>query len=258
MKNWKKALFLTLIIAGILVVVAVLLGILNATVLDGAINLGWTDYRYDNEDAPVEYNRGEGSVFSERITSISVDWLEGNVRVEVCEDTFISLSEQSEEPLNDADLVHWYVFPSEGGDELMIKSRESGSFFGGTPEKDLILRIPKSMLSQIGALVIKSHDGDVTLEAVSAHALNVECTDGDIRAHLSSVPQLLSIVAKDGQVQLLLPKNADFLLYWTKNSGVVVSDVGFTTEGGAYRFGAGGAQFYVTTDDTDLFLTFAK
>ena len=246
MKKWKQVLCITLIIMGVLVASAVVIGILNATVFNGSINFGWTDYRYESDG----YTVGEGTVFDAGITSISVDWLEGDVQIEVCEDDFISVSELCMEELTDATRLHWRV----SGTELSVKSRESAWFFGSDPEKKLTLRIPERMLAQMGALTVKTHDGDLTLAGVSARSLSVECVDGDLYAAMPFAPQTLSVTAKDGQAALVLPKDASFSLQWTRDEGIIVTDFAIRSEDGNYVVGSGESQFYVTTDDEYLMI----
>ena len=247
MKKWKQALCIVLIIMGVLVVAAVAIGILNATVFDGAINFGWTDYRYESDG----YTAGEGTVFDAGITSVSVDWLEGDVQIEVCQDDFISVSEFGEGVLSEAQQLHWRV--TDG--TLSVKSRESAWFFGSDPEKKLVLRIPEKMLAQLDLLSVASHDGDVTLKMVSAHSVNVECKDGDVWATMPQTPQALRITAKDGKASIQLPKNASFRLNWIKNEGALVTNFA-AVENNGYVVGSGESQFDITTDDEDLIVEF--
>ena len=244
MKKWKQVLCITLIIVGVLLVSAVVIGILNATVFDGAINFGWTSYHYDS----TGYTVGEGSVFDTEIRKISVDWLEGDVQIEVCEDDFISVSEFCREELSDVTRLHWRA----DGAELSVKSRESAWVFGSDPEKKLTLRIPARMLAQMESLTVKTHDGDISLVNVSARTINLECGDGDLRATLPFMPEIVSTTALGGQTTFLLPQNASFSLQWTKNEGVIITDFDLQKEADRYVVGSGKSQFFVTTDDENL------
>ncbi len=246
MKKWKQVLCITLIIVGILLVSAVVIGILNATVFDGAINFGWTSYHYDATD----YTVGEGSIFDTGIKMISVDWLEGNVQIEVCEDDFISVSESCREELSDVTRLHWRV----SGAELSVKSRESAWVFGSDPEKKLTLRIPERMLAQMESLTVKTHDGDISLVNVSAQTVNLECGDGDLRATLPFMPKFVSTTALGGQTTFSLPKDASFSLQWTKDEGLIVTDFDLRNEDFGYVVGSGESQFFVITDDENLII----
>ena len=249
MKKWKQALFITLIIMGVLVAFAVVIGILNATVLDGAINFGWNNYRYDATGFTV----GEGSVFDTSITAIELDWRAGDVRIEVCEDDFISVSEHSAERLTDVTRVHW---KAESG-TLTIKTRESGWFFGSDVEKSLTLRIPEKMFDQLASLTVESGNGNVVLSGIGAQSITVNSRDGDVKMSLSQTPLSMNVTAKDGQVTMQLPRDASFALEWTKNEGFLVSNFHGVNAENAYVVGDGASKFYVATDEGDLIVDFA-
>jgi hypothetical protein len=248
MKKWKQALCITLIIMGVLVFFAVVIGVLNATVLDGAINFGWNNYRYDS----TGYTVGEGSVFDTSIASISVDWRSGTLRIEACEDDFISISEQSREMLTDATRVHWKA----EGCALTIKSRESGWFFGSDVEKSLILRIPQKMFAQLDSITVESGNGNVALAGVGARSITLNSKAGDLNLSLAQTPDALNVTAKKGQVAIQLPRDASFSLEWTKNEGFLVSNFPVSSVENTYVVGNGASKFCVVTDEGDLIVDF--
>ena len=131
MKQFKKPLIILLIIVAALLVGAVILGVLNALVGKGKWTFGWTDYSYDDAD----YEVGDGSIPATRITSIDLDWIDGNVRIIACKDAFLSLTESTDSELTEASRVRWQV--NELG-ELSIKYRKSSFFLGKTHNKNLL------------------------------------------------------------------------------------------------------------------------
>ena len=94
-KKLKRVLTILGITIGASLAVAILIGILNALVANGTWSFGWSDYRYDESG----YEVGEGSVFSDDLTTLSIDWIDGEVRIVSCGDQYISLSETSDEKL---------------------------------------------------------------------------------------------------------------------------------------------------------------
>ena len=221
-KKWKTGLLITLIVIGVLVVAAVVIGVLNATVFDGSINFGWTDYRYDDKG----YSVGEGTVYAEEITAIDVDWLDGNVQIVVCEDRYFSISEFSQESLTDAMRVHWSV--SEDGKTLTVKCRESAWFLGSSAKKDLILRIPERLMGAITSLTVRAQESE-------------------INCSLSTVPATLSLENEKGNVTLEFLQNADFAVTWTHREGKLITDFAVKQEGNRYIAGAGKSEISVST-----------
>lgn len=140
------------------VILSVILGTLNALIADGKWTFGWTDFRYDE----TGYTLGGGTVWVEEIGEITVDWLNGEVLITVCDDAYVSLSEQSAERPDETHTVRW---KAEDG-ELIVKFRGSGWFFGGETDKTLILRIPRRIAQDLKALNVNAGKADVTVEGI--------------------------------------------------------------------------------------------
>ena len=85
----KKIIKYAAFVVGGLIVGAILLGVLNGLVGKGEWNLGWTNYRYDD----TAYDVGEGSIAAPNVEKIDLDWIDGNVRVVLCQDAYISITE---------------------------------------------------------------------------------------------------------------------------------------------------------------------
>ena len=249
MKKWKQALFIALIIVGVFVVSAIVIGILNATVFDGKINFGWTDYRYEN----TGYSVGEGTVYANEITSIDVDWLDGKVELISCEDAYLSISEQATETLAESAQVHWML--SADGKTLLIKHRESGWFFGNATEKTLTVRIPKRMLSQLTELSVKAEEAPIQVTDVYAPAVTLSCKKGNVIYSNPECPQMLSIVCDVGDVTLKLAQNESFALTWERKQGRLVSDFVMREEGNLYTVSDGKNKALVQSGSGDLALT---
>lgn len=253
MKKWKTPLLLTLLIMGVLVVAAVVIGVLNATVADGAITFGWTNYRYDGKG----YQVGDGTVYGDAIERIDVDWLSGEVEIVACEDASISLTEQCQQELTDSARVRWCV--SEDGKTLTVKCRKSGWFFGkGGAEKKLILRIPVHMFSQLESLTVTSANADVAMYDIAVSNLKVSCKKGNVEWCSAYAPDVLEITAKDGNISLEIPEQTDFCLTWESKRGNLSSDFPTVQEGNVYRVGDGTRAYRIVTPKGDLFLLAKK
>ena len=249
MKKWKQALFITLIIVGVLVVSAVVIGILNATVFDGKINFGWTDYRYENSG----YNVGEGTVYATEITSIDVDWLDGKVEIVSCEDAYLSISEQATEVLAESAQVHWML--SVDGKTLSIKSRESGWFFGNATEKNLTVRIPERMLSQLTNLSVKAEEAPITVTDIYAPTVTLSAQKGNVVYSNQECPRALTVNCDAGDVKLKLAQNESFILTWERKQGRLISDFVMREEGNLYTVSDGKNKVSVHSGTGDLALS---
>ena len=228
-ENWKKGLKYGGIAVGVLVLGAVLLGVLDGLIGKGQWNLGWTDYTYDDSD----YQTGVGSIPSERVTEIDVDWIDGKVQVVLCQDTYVSVTETAGEKLSDGSSVHWRV--SEDGKTLSVKYRESSKFFGVSKNKnkDLILRIPERLVGQLQTLTVKGVSTEVTVSEVVAKSLNVE--------------------TRSGKITLILPEQTAFALACeSRNGDLPTIDFPVTQEGNTYVSGTDGIRITVKTGSGEV------
>ena len=241
----------TLKIVGItmlaLLLLAVVVGVLDALVGGGKWHFGWTDYRYDD----TGYEVGEGSVIADGITTIDVDWIDGSVEVVLCQDRYISLTEKCDEMLTEEGKLHYRV--SDDGKTLSVKYRASSWYLGSSKnkEKTLILRIPERMVDPAYLLEnelqplnikIKTVSGDVYVDATPITRPN----EGD--QPLSMVMNTLRVETKSGDVHLLLAKNSSFSLKFDSRRDETPA-IGFdcTKKNGRYVCGDGDMKITVIT-----------
>ncbi len=204
----KKLLTVSAIVLAALLVGAVLLGILNATVGGGSWSLGWTNYRYDDS----AYEIGDGTVPAPAVETIRLDWLDGRVTVEVCDDMFLSLTEEADVSLGEDTQLRRCL--SEDGKTLSIKHRKSSSFLGtfGNDEKDLILRVPRSLFGQLKSLEITTTSASVTVKGIEADRLSVKTSSGTVSLSLPVCPPKITVETKSGDVALSLSEDCGFSL----------------------------------------------
>lgn len=229
--KWKKALAIIGIVAGALVLLTVVIGILNALVADGGWHFGWESYRYNEEG----YQEGGASVPSLDVTTIDIDWLDGSVTILPCDDKYISLSERSREGLEEGQTLRWCL--SEDGRTLTVKYRKSSWFLSASVDrsKELVLRIPKGLLEELNVLKVKTDRGTVSVSGVEAANIEIRTERGD--------------------VFLSYDKDSSFSLQWEGEKGRLVSDLPLTEENGAYRYGDGESKVCVTSKWGDLMIT---
>ena len=287
-KRMKRVAVIAAISMGAILLIAIVLGVLNALVADGRWSFGWNDYRYDEEG----YEVGQGSIPNNAITKIDLDWIDGGVEIVSCQDSYISLSESASSALPVSAELRWKV---EADGTLRIKYRRSDWFFGignDNREKHLILRIPETyfdtltelsvnvsssnvLISNVtaralrfssasGALVVKnstfdtlsaeSKTGKLVADGVRAGEASVKAVEGKVDLKLSTCPTKLEIFADYGDIILRLPQNASFALIFESQEGSFSYDLPLSQSGNQYVAGKGEAKFTVVTKRADLML----
>ena len=226
--SMKKATVIVVIVIGALVLGAVIVGVLNALVGGGEWTFGWSDYHYDDS----QYTVGDGTIYATDLQQISVDWIDGTVHIVVCEDDYPSVTERAGEMLTDDSRMRWNV--SEDGKNLSIKYRKSSSFFGisENKHKDLIVRVPVKMVSQLHALNVKAVSSEVTVEGIEAPTVSVETVSGN--------------------VTLLFDKDIGFTLTAETVSGAPTIDFAVEQKDGAYICGDGRSRIAIKTVSGDM------
>ncbi len=279
-----KPLWITLIVVLSFVLLAVVVGVLNATVGGGRWQIGWSSYRYDD----TAFEVGGSTVYADSITAIDIDWVNGQVQTIVTDDAYLSISESCEEALSDTNTVRWKV---ESDGTFTVKFQKSGSYFGSAQKKQLIVRIPKRMLSSITRVTVNSVAAEVSMAGVSVPTLSVKSVSGTVyltdcqaqTANLSTVsgnmaasghfdtaeiatvsgavvldpaacPQSLKLSSVSGDFRIKLPESDSFRLTFATTSGSLTSDFDLWSEGGSKIFGEGAASMEISTISGDVAL----
>lgn len=225
MMNNKKIVRFAFVAVGAVLAFAILMGIFNGLVGKGTWNFGWTNYRYDDS----HYQIGEGTIAAPNLERIDLDWIDGNVTVIICQDAYVSVSEQTSAELTEKTRVHWSV--SEDGKSLSIKYRASSSFWGKTKDKnkDLVLRIPEKLMGQLQSLNINAVSSNVTVSDIIINNIDIKTASGNVKVEL--------------------PESTAFALtYETKRGGAPTIDFPVTQKGNTYVSGTDGIKINVETN----------
>ncbi len=195
----KKVLFAVLIVLGIAVLAAVLLGVLNGVLGNGEWTFGWTAYRYDD----TGYEIGSGTVYTDALTTLDIDWVDGRVEIVVCEDYYPSVSERYDLELTEASYMRRHL--SEDGTTLTVKYRKPSSFFGSdeNKKKDLIVRIPERMLGQLDRLCLNVRSSEVVIDALGFLETDVTSTVGNVSLKYHPRMEQVNVESKSGNVSIL-------------------------------------------------------
>ena len=195
----KKVLIVIGVILGAAVLAALVLGTLNALIGNGEWTFGWTTYRYDD----TGYEIGSGTVYTDRLTTLDVDWVDGRVEIVVCGDYYPSVSEKSSLELTDASHMRRHL--SEDGEILTVKYRKPSSFFGSeeNKKKDLIVRIPQRMLTGLEELRVKVKSSEVVIDSLGFLKTDVISTTGNVTLEYHPRMEEVNVESKSGSICVL-------------------------------------------------------
>lgn len=256
-RSVKKMFKWTLIGAGVLVALAVVVGVCNALFADGKWTFGWKNYTYDESG----YELGSGTVSADGVQNIDLRWVDGIVQILPCDDRYISVTESASKTLTDAETLRWKVL--EDGKTLSVQYRKSSWFLGSGSDKNVTLRIPRTMLDGLVSVTVTADSTDILIKEIKCGTLSVTTQSGDLRA-IDCVCDSLFVISKTGEmrfdgtacpnqaqfdvdrgnVTLAFPTDADFRLYW---QGELASDLPIVKEAEQYVSGEGKAQIYVNS-----------
>jgi len=251
MKKLKKPLFILLAVIAALVVLAVLLGVLNALIGGGEWSFGWTDYRYDDSG----YSVGAGTVYAQDLTSLDVDWIDGTVEIVICEDFYPSVSERVSSDAAESAQLRYRV--SDDGGTLFVKHRAPSVFFGnGTEEgKHLTVRIPERMLSQMQSLRIRTASAEIVVGDIPFLDIVAESRSGAVSLCLGEQTQKAFVKTDRGDVRLLVDDRPSFSLSYEGGNGQMPTlDVFCERVDGNYICGDGKTSVSVDTANGDLWI----
>ena len=119
----KTAIWIKIIVLGILTLALIgilIVGILGNTFRNFPIFGSFSSY--DNADL---YQVGNADISASELSSLSIDWVSGSVKVDVYDGNVIQIREDGASDLSDSDKAHYYYHDG----TLDVRYRESGSFF---------------------------------------------------------------------------------------------------------------------------------
>ncbi len=234
---------------GGLVLLAVLVGVLNALVGGGEWTFGWNAYRYDDSG----YTVGDGTVYAQELAELDIDWIDGKVEIVICQDAYASVSERVTGDVSESSRMRFRV--SEDGRTLSVKYLAPSTFFGGVEnkKKDLIVRIPEKMLPQMEALRLKVVSSEVAVEAIPFSRISVEGVSGSVALGIDARTEEISVVTVGGSVTLFATGEPSFTLaYTTVGGGTPLLDFPHERVDGSYVCGDGTTAITVETVGGEL------
>ena len=230
----------------------------------------------ESEMIPVESSGklGSATVISDDIQEIEVDWVSGNIRLVPAN---ISSIEVSESAVNDAKYA--MICKQEGG-TLKIeycKNTTLTDLKNLKFSKDLTILVPMNWRGRavkvdaasaklfvqdltirevdvdtasgacqfdhctVDTLDIDTASGDVYFEG-SLNRLDCDSASAGVQAVLDNVPNAIDMDTASGSVELVLPKDAGFVVNMDTMSGKFDSDFPYSAKNGVYVSGDGACR----------------
>ena len=215
---------------------------------------------YDNAE---RYSAGDAE-FTERVESLDIEWISGNVRVVTAKQDSVTVSETVSGQISDDLRVHTFL----DGSALRVRFRKSG-LNAGTDSKDLTVTIPEG--TALSSLKIESALGDITIDSVTADTceietamgtaetigadfreLKIESASGDTKCGLARAPENAAISSAAGSVTVSLPKDAGLTLKTDLAVGSIHSDFSMAKVNERYVIGDGSGKMKIEVAVGDI------
>lgn len=175
------------------VTATVMLGSLGSCM---AISVGNT---YPNAD---KYTAGDRD-FSEKVSSIEIDWSSGSVDVEYQDSDKVSVKETADKSLKESEQVHTWL----DGETLRIQFCESGIVStGDSGNKKLSVKIPKD--TQLRVLGLDASSCEYTFDSIAADSIDIDVSSGD--GHIKDcTAKSFELDASSGDLEATLKGSCD-------------------------------------------------
>lgn len=159
------------LLAGILLGVMIFRENPNAPIIFGEEK----GYKYSNEN---EYTVGASEIPAESFTSISVDWISGNVFVMAYDGDSVKIEESSHDNIEEKYELRWrvkentlYVKP--------CKSTNSWNLADKIPTKDLFVYIPEVLATTMNKISVDTASACISITGIIANEIDTTTASGD-------------------------------------------------------------------------------
>lgn len=160
-----------LVLTGILISVLIFRENPNAPIIFGKEQ----GYNYSNEK---EYTVGANEMPAEPFTSISVDWISGNVFVLAYDGDTVKIEETSTDDIEEKYALRWCVKEN----TLYIKpckSTNSWNLVNKIPTKDLFLYIPDNLAITMNKISVDTASACISITGITANQIDTTTASGD-------------------------------------------------------------------------------
>ncbi len=132
-------------------------------------------YTYDNDK---EYKVGAVELPSDSVTSISADWINGNVFVLAYDGDTVKVEEASHDDIEEKYELRWRV-----KDNILYikpcKSTNSWNLANKIPPKDLFVYIPKTSATAMNKISVNTASACISITGITANDIDTTTASGD-------------------------------------------------------------------------------
>lgn len=174
-------------------VVVILLAVLLIMGISGRWNNGFFSFNliggsyYSDAD---KYQAGSAEIDGNAVTDLDVDWMDGQVNIEVYDGNTVKISEKSSKKLEEKEQLHYY---NKNG-RLMIQYRESSrkvlNFGGYDYNKELTIKIPAKTAEEMGYIGVDTVSSDIRITGISGDKFNIDTTSGSVELNRCKASQI--------------------------------------------------------------------
>ena len=135
-----------------------------------------TSYTYSNSS---KYKAGNAEIDGDKVSDLEIDWLDGNIKVEVYDGNKVQLSEVSSRSLKENEKLHYYN--DHGTLRVEYKKSERRLFSLGIKRanKELTVRLPESTAKKLGLLNIDTISSDTEVSDITTEHIRLDSTSGN-------------------------------------------------------------------------------
>ncbi len=150
----------------------------------------------DTDDENGEYLNGGASIPWEAVHRIEVDWVGGEVQVEVYEGNEI-IFEEDGATTEERELCYLL---QDGALTIRFEQKQSGwNWFSFSPDKVLQLKIPRALLKQLREIKIETASAIIRAADVQAEKIVIESVSGNIELK-DMAAQILELESVSGKI----------------------------------------------------------
>ena len=274
MKKSSKIILLCAVCLLSLGIVLSVIGLFRGASLNRIIDSGLWNYTFYQED---DYDNDHSKdntyrIETDRLDSLSIDWISGSVSVISYDGKDILLEESSEEKIDGENCLRYKL---DENDLRIDFCREEMSVQFSSKDhesKALTVKIPKEMAKQIPELDLSSISADIFADGIAAEELTFSTTSGDFQAkalksqnvaastvsgnmnaRFIDCPQQFCFDSTSGNCSMIIPQRSSLTVSYESVSGTFSDQFdGRRNDDGEYVIGQGKWNCNVTTVSGDL------
>lgn len=125
-----------------------------------------------------KYQAGGAEIDGEKVRDLDINWISGNIKVEVYDGETVQFFEKSTRNLKESEQLQYY---SNDG-KLIIQYRKAKRAFlsiGTNLSKELTVRIPEKTAETMGYVRIDTISSDTKVKGITAERFNLDSTSGN-------------------------------------------------------------------------------